>query len=46
MEEDDPAPSDEEKKQLIDFVGEIIGQVYLEKENRKSRVKSLIELAA
>ncbi|KAG2209338.1 hypothetical protein INT46_000551 [Mucor plumbeus] len=46
MEEDDPAPSEEEKKQLIDFVGETIGQAYLEKENRKSRVKSLIELAA
>lgn len=46
MEEDDPAPSEEEKKQLIDFVGQVIGQAYLEKEHRKSRVKSLIELAA
>ncbi|KAL7327202.1 histone H4-like TAF Taf6, SAGA complex subunit [Mucor circinelloides] len=46
MEEDDPAPSEEEKKQLIDFVGQVIGQAYLEKEHRKSRVKNLIELAA
>lgn len=42
MDEDDPAPSEEDKKELIDFVGEIVGKAYLEKEVRKDRVKSLI----
>lgn len=46
MEEDDPAPSEEDKNRLIDFLGQVIGQAYLEKEHRASRVKSLIELAA
>lgn len=45
MDEDDLAPSEEDKKQLIDAVGEIIGKAYLEKEVRKNRVKSLISMA-
>lgn len=42
MDEDDPAPSEEDKNELIEFVGDIIGKAYLEKEVRKDRVKSLI----
>ncbi|KAG2232125.1 hypothetical protein INT48_008867 [Thamnidium elegans] len=42
MDEDDLAPSEQDKTQLIEFVGEIIGKAYLEKEVRKDRVKSLI----
>ncbi len=41
MDEDDPAPSDEDKRELIEFVGEIIGEAYLEKEPRKNRVNSI-----
>lgn len=42
MDEDDPAPSEQDKNELIEFVGEIVGKAYLEKEVRKDRVKSLI----
>lgn len=44
MYQDDPVPSEQEKQELIDFVGPIIGEAYLEKENRKDRVKSLITM--
>lgn len=44
MDEDDPAPSEEDKKNLIDFVGDLIGEAYLEKEPRKSRVVGLANM--
>lgn len=44
MDEDDPAPSEEDKKDLIEFVGDIIGEAYLEKEPRKSRVVGLAKM--
>jgi hypothetical protein len=44
MDEDDPAPTEEDRKELIEFVGEIIGEAYLEKEPRKNRVISISKM--
>ncbi|OBZ88282.1 Transcription initiation factor TFIID subunit 6 [Choanephora cucurbitarum] len=41
----DATYSEQEKIQLLDFVGSIVGEAYLEKEHRRSHIKSLIELA-
>ncbi|KAI8083274.1 transcription initiation factor TFIID complex 60 kDa subunit [Gilbertella persicaria] len=41
----DSTYSEQEKQQLLDFIGALIGEAYLEKEHRKTHIKSLIELA-
>jgi hypothetical protein len=43
MDEDDPTPSEDERQQVIEFFGTTIGEAYLEKEHRKSRVVNLLE---
>jgi hypothetical protein len=43
--DEDTAPSDDDKTKLIEYLGNIIGEAYLQKETRKSRVQALLELA-
>lgn len=43
MDEDDETPSEDERQQVIDFFGRTLGEAYLEKEYRRSRVVNLLE---
>lgn len=43
--DEDTASSEDDKKQLIEYLGDTIGEAYLQKETRKSRVRALVELA-
>lgn len=37
--------SEQEKTQLLERIGSVVGEAYLEKEHRKSHIQSLIESA-
>lgn len=44
MDEDEALASEQDKQRFMDSIGELMGEAFLQKEQRKSRVNTINEL--